>query len=773
MPDVFFPGPLLEIAGMNGNVVWMDFNTAAPQENTGLLEPMVPDPGAISSYMDLVFGYCEGWIPFRAFADIGQGLDAKPHTIWVESDEMTDLASAKEKAITFARWAARDGMAFYVIPGTVAEQGQAKAVDITQTQVILVDLDSGNIEAKLEYLSNHLGEPTAVIESGGVTQEGMAKLHAYWRLSEPAEGEDIAQACRVRHQIAIKVGGDIHFQSAHQPIRVAGSVYHKHGRTRLVSFRSLNTRKYHLPFIAVAANDMPTMEGIDTSGLDFNDAGPNKPTVTEVLTTPIRDGAQDAWTRFAGASAAIGHFIRMAHSGQMGRDEAWEAISQYNAAILRPPWPQDRLAAEAQRLWEKHCEKHGEPAITQSNDDPLPTFRLEELLADDSPMPLDIITPRLLTPGGIMVIGGAPKVGKSDFLIHLLARMAAGMEFLGFAPPRPFGVFYLQTEIQYHYLRERMKRMEFPASLITTAGRNLVLTPKVKMLLNIDGAKRTIAAIQRNFPDSPPDIICIDPLRNVFDGGPDGSGENDNNAMLFFLQERIERIRDAVNPEAGIILSHHTKKLSKKQLMEDPFQALSGAGSLRSFYTSGVIMYRTDEEKPERMLQFELRNGPAIAPMMVDKIDRKWMKIDRRVERLVRQEVGEKFDAERRRKHDVILQLIFDAAARGQAFTSNQFVEQFENLAGLGGKDTIRARIGVLATKGYIKFFKNHEAYGLLPANRSKFGYLCVEGMSLRLTDGEAMFVTPTHFKCPQSGAVLPVENPQVWVYSDNEVGLS
>ena len=48
---------------------------------------------------------------------------------------------------------------------------------------------------------------------------------------------------------------------------------------------------------------------------------------------------------------------------------------------------------------------------------PLPTFSLGALLDDTSPMPEDIIGPRVLTPGGLLVLGGAPKVGKSDFLI--------------------------------------------------------------------------------------------------------------------------------------------------------------------------------------------------------------------------------------------------------------------------------------------------------------------------------------------------------------------
>jgi hypothetical protein len=45
---------------------------------------------------------------------------------------------------------------------------------------------------------------------------------------------------------------------------------------------------------------------------------------------------------------------------------------------------------------------------------------------------------------------------------------------------------------------------------------------------------------------------------------------------------------------------------------------------------------------------------------IVDKVDGQWVEIDARSERLIRREHGEKLDAERRRKHDVILQLIYD-----------------------------------------------------------------------------------------------------------------
>ncbi len=399
----------------------------------------------------------------------------------------------------------------------------------------------------------------------------------------------------------------------------------------------------------------------------------------------------------------------------------------------------------------------------------LPAFRMGDLLDDHSPMPIDIIGNRLLTPAGILVIGGAPKVGKSDFLISLLAFLSAGVPFLDFESPRPLRVFYLQAEIQYHYLRERLQKLRFPAEVVASARSNLVVTPKVRMLLDANGVEQTVATVRHFFPNVPPDILCIDPIRNLFDGGPDGGGENDNNAMLFFLRERVEQLRETVNPNAGVILSHHTKKITKKQLMEDPFQALSGAGSLRGYYSAGILMHRPEESQSERKLHFELRNGPAIADKRIDKVDGQWVELDLNGERLVQQTMGEKLDAERDRKQDVIIQLILDEAADGRVYTPAQFAEKFENHAGLGGRDNIVKRISVAATKSEIKFFHNFAEHDLPPAPRSKFGYMCAEGMVLRGSKNQLDAVLPTHFKCQQSGAVLPVENPEVWVYQGGE----
>ena len=214
-------------------------------------------------------------------------------------------------------------------------------------------------------------------------------------------------------------------------------------------------------------------------------------------------------------------------------------------------------------------------------------------------MPEDIIAPRVLTPGGLLVLGGAPKVGKSDFLISLLVHMAAGVPFLGFTPPRPLRVFYLQAEIQYHYLRERLQQHPRCRPHVIAAARDtFVATPKLKHAARRARASRASAeAIRAASPTRRPTSSVIDPIRNLFDGGPDGGGENDNTAMMFFLKDRVEVLREAVNPDAG--------RHPRPPHQEDHQEAGEGGslpGALRRqraarlLHLAACIMHRPDED---------------------------------------------------------------------------------------------------------------------------------------------------------------------------------
>ncbi len=111
-------------------------------------------------------------------------------------------------------------------------------------------------------------------------------------------------------------------------------------------------------------------------------------------------------------------------------------------------------------------------------------------------------------------------------------------------------------------MRERIKKLKVSKEIIRKSAKNLITTSNIKMILNDKGIEAVSRTIKVNFNSDKPDIICIDPIRNLFDGGSDNSSENDNNAMLFFLQNRVEKLRSLINPEMGIILCHHTKGTS-------------------------------------------------------------------------------------------------------------------------------------------------------------------------------------------------------------------
>lgn len=406
----------------------------------------------------------------------------------------------------------------------------------------------------------------------------------------------------------------------------------------------------------------------------------------------------------------------------------------------------------------------------QSSEIKIPRNSLEEFRNDKRPMPEDIIAPRLLNPGGMLLIGGAPKVGKSDFLINFLTHIAAGENFLGFRPPYPLKIFYLQSEIGYFYLRERIEKLKISEATLSKASKNLIIISQLHMILNDEGITALQKAIMQDFPNGGPDIICIDPIRNVFDGGGNGN-ENDNSSMLFFLQNRVEKLRSMINCDLGVILCHHTKKIRKKDIEEDPFQALSGAGSLRSFYSSGLLLHRPSEYEAKIHLHFELRNGNAIPKKIVEKIDNKWTELNLFSERLVRKEYGNKLDAERDRKSDVIIKLIKSEATAGRVYTANQFAEKFENKCGLGYIDSIGRRISILATKGYIKYSRDFAKFKL-QTSTSKFGIVCVKGMEFPFGDDAPQEVVPTHFKCPNTGNTMEITDDQViWSYEDEERG--
>jgi hypothetical protein len=361
--------------------------------------------------------------------------------------------------------------------------------------------------------------------------------------------------------------------------------------------------------------------------------------------------------------------------------------------------------------------------------------------------------------------------------------MAAGKEFLGFIPPKPLKIFYFQAEIGYHYLRERLQNMQLPEDLVEKAKNNLCITPNSKMLLDEHGINSLAEHIKAMLGDVP-DIIAVDPIRNVFDGGRIGATENENDAMLFFLQKRIEVLRDKINPDAGIILVHHTKKITHTQFDEDPFQAFSGASSLRGYYSTGALLYKPEPDSKDRHLIFELRNGAAIPTKVINKKDGMWVEENILGKRIAYKTQGKLYDRERERRIKVIVSLLEAEALKGKFYLMKQFAQKFQNHKDLGGRRAIYDDCSVAATMGIIKFFDNPAEYGLklvIDGNAS-FGFMCTAEIKMCVTQsidaatGEIIqiykMILPTHYKRDGDGKKEKMVNAKIWHVESEEMEI-
>jgi hypothetical protein len=263
----------------------------------------------------------------------------------------------------------------------------------------------------------------------------------------------------------------------------------------------------------------------------------------------------------------------------------------------------------------QHQQQRRDDAAPQDKEIKTVNFRtlLEEEFVEDP----DYIEPNFAGPGQFILIAGPPKAQKSLLLQEMLVSCAIGAPFLlnTFAVARPLRVFWLQAEMNRKLLRRRAREFDdlTPAER-ELVGRNLVISERFRMLLSADGVQKVIETIRKAFPTGePPDVIGIDPLANVFDG----DNENDNSQLLKFLTIRLEAIRQAINPAAFIVLVHHSAKRSAEDMARDPFSTIRGAGALRGYYDSAIVIFRLSEESKARKIHFELRGGEAPEPMTV------------------------------------------------------------------------------------------------------------------------------------------------------------
>jgi hypothetical protein len=369
--------------------------------------------------------------------------------------------------------------------------------------------------------------------------------------------------------------------------------------------------------------------------------------------------------------------------------------------------------------------------------------------------------------GDIVSISGAPKAGKSDLLMQWLINAALGKPFLGFEPSRPLRVYYAQAELKLIKLKGRIKSLGLSDQELDILENNFEITDRLtrKYPTYNKIAPMIVKDMKRKFKGLPPDIIVLDPLVNLSRGLL--KEESNNIDMINCLTQMRSDITDAVNPNSVLFVVHHASKGKRADALEDPFNSIRGAGSLRGACDSNMVLMRPEETTQNRKLFFEFRNGPPVDPMTLFKIDGKWTNAPYNSDRIANITKGELNDKERTRKYDIILKLLAEEALdNGMLYTDTMFASHYDGKHGLGSETGIKQLINVLARKQIIKYSQINYMEHPLPA-RSK-GFIVIDQvtdkMLLRQVNQENGVITQgpiqiTHYADKNTGAIIGVND--------------
>jgi hypothetical protein len=131
---------------------------------------------------------------------------------------------------------------FSPILATFNNSDHAREQDLLQGFTISVDFDS-HPRQSLEQLAAILGPATAVIKTGGVWANGAGtedKLQAHWRITKPAEKEELLKLKRARQLAARLVGADPTSNTIVHPMRWPGS-WHRKAEPRMCTIETCDT----------------------------------------------------------------------------------------------------------------------------------------------------------------------------------------------------------------------------------------------------------------------------------------------------------------------------------------------------------------------------------------------------------------------------------------------------------------------------------------------------------------------------------------------------
>jgi len=527
------------------------------------------------------------------------------------------------------RWG-QHAVASFIVP-CVLKAPKATSTNVSMFTTVVADFDAGNTDERIAWVAEHIGVPDLVVESGGTTEAGTPKRHVWWKIEPTA---DIEGVINLRHEIAEKAGGDLMlgrgvksnpFGRSHQPVRIAGTVHGKGGTAKPCKFEwsgENNGDRCHVVFADVVRNvdSAPWAVAASVSlgdgnnvirglfGEDTTNAGEDFEPVN--LTRDVHANGETV-TRFGEFNRVAGHYIHCVRRGDMDKVEAFEALSGWVVAHMKPAWPEVRIRAEWEALCRQDVSSKGAFTEKKSGTETLPigengllAWSAHRWITDPVPVHEELVE-GLVLKGEPHLFVGEGGSGKTFLVADLALKVAAwekgrdhywcGQKIRGGGTAVLILCEDSQTEMHI-----RIKQLD-QGGLIDRAGDRLIVLP----MTNIGGAFplterdfktggtvtsdkwRRMLDLMKALPE-PPVLVAIDTLNSV------SHGDENSNVVIAEMMREAHRVCGELG--AALLINHHIRKSNEPlRSLEELRSAIRGASAIPSYFRINFGMFHASD----------------------------------------------------------------------------------------------------------------------------------------------------------------------------------
>lgn len=192
---------------------------------------------------------------------------------------------------------------------------------------------------------------------------------------------------------------------------------------------------------------------------------------------------------------------------------------------------------------------------------------------------------------GLMVISGAPGVGKTQFCLNLMYAYSVGAKFLNFTLPVKKSLF-MSLEMDVRELKYVAKKQSKSYDDVSSGSPNM----------SIIDTPGTLLQYEELFEKVRPDIVFTDSLLELADG------DLSNGQELLHLTRWMKRMRKKY--DFALVLIHHNRKANSANTKPNRLEDLFGGVILNKQIDTAMVLWSEEDQEDIDMLPVKTRFSP-------------------------------------------------------------------------------------------------------------------------------------------------------------------